>query len=71
MSSKGGKSGMMSAKVRKILTWTVGMAFAGFFIGSKTTSTGWGLWRDELPPTLFLACVGLLLGWILSRKISK
>jgi len=52
------------------------MAFAGFLIGSKTTSTGWDLWRDELPPTLFLACVGLLLGWILlgwifSRKISK
>src|ERR1700676_2296765 len=52
------------------------MVFAGFLIGSKTTSTGWDLWRDELPPTLLLACVGLLLGWILlgwifSRKISN
>jgi len=58
-------------KILKISVWTAGMAFAGFLIGSKTSSTGWDLWRDELTPTLFLASVGLLLGWIFSRKISK
>jgi hypothetical protein len=61
----------MNAKALKMFAWTVGMAFAGFLIGSKTSSTGWDLWRDELPPTLLLACVGLFLGWIFSRKISK
>jgi hypothetical protein len=61
----------MNAKALKMFTWTVGMAFAGFLIGSKTSSSGWDLWRDELPPTLVLACIGLFLGWFFSRKISK
>jgi hypothetical protein len=61
----------MNAKALKMFTWTVGMAFAGFLIGSKTSSSGRDLWRDELPPTLVLACIGLFLGWFFSRKISK
>jgi hypothetical protein len=61
----------MSTKALKMFTWTAGMAFAGFLIGSKTSSTGWNFWREELRPTLLSACVGLILGWIFSRKESK
>jgi hypothetical protein len=63
----------MSAKTRKIVAWTVGVAFAGAVAGSKGSYSD--VWYESLvdsPAFIVLgASIGLLIGSIVSRNLPE
>ena len=69
--TSGNRKDGMSAKTRKIVAWTIGMALVGVLVGSMGSYSD--VWYEALidSPSAIVLCasIGLLLGSIFSRNL--